>query len=209
MRLTIVAVVIHVVRRSVHDDCEKNRVKSEERLLSFEVRDEIIKRLEPSGIREETRECENQREIDYKCNQYGFQFNLRHLLYHSAMFFAEAPACHHPEGTLPPLKCPCCACGTLCCHLLLHYCGCWNWYKRLRCIVWDKDRATPSRLELKCVLAVAESGSLKLAHCCLDFPHRLKSGEFITYFLSPSRFPAWYKKSCTLSNNGYTHRTPH
>jgi len=185
MRLAV-TVVNHVVRRSIHDDCEKNRIESEERLLSLEVRDEIIKRLEPSGTTEETRECENQREIDYKCNQYGFQFNFSHLLYHSAMFFAEAPACHHPEGTLPPLEGPCCARRTLCCHQLrrpLLRSRYWNYYTCLRCIVWDKDRATPSRLELKCVLTVAKSGSLKLVHCCLDFPHRVKSGEFITCFL--------------------------
>jgi hypothetical protein len=32
------------------------------------------------------------------------------------MFFAKAPACHHPESTLPPLKGPCCARRSLCCH---------------------------------------------------------------------------------------------
>jgi hypothetical protein len=99
------------------------------------------------------------------------------------MFFAKAPACHHPERALAPLECPCCARRPLCCyhHLLLR--RHWNYYRCRRRVVWKKDRATPSRLEVKGVLAEAESGSLKFVHFCFDTP-RAKSGEFITCFSS-------------------------
>ena len=188
MRLTI-TIVNHVVGCSVHDNRQKHCVESEERLLSLEERDKIIKRFEPGGTTEETRKCENQREIDYKCNKYGFEFNFSHLLYHSAMFFAKAPACHHPERALPPLERPCCARRALCCHrprrLLLRRHRRWNCYRRRRCIVWEKDSATPSRLEIEGVLTEAESGSLKLVHCCFGCLNhtREKSGELITLFL--------------------------
>ena len=85
------AVMDHVIRRSVHDNGQQHCIEPEKRLLSLEERDEIIKRLESGRGAEETRKGENQCEIDYKGNKYGFEFNLRHLYTIELCFLQKHP----------------------------------------------------------------------------------------------------------------------
>lgn len=84
------------------------------------------------------------------------------------MFFAEAPASRRLEIALPPLHCPRRTHRSLACcwsrRLFLGRCNRRRWCRW--CVVWDELCPTPLRLQVQSVLAEAESGSLKLVHCC-------------------------------------------